>query len=322
MKPIILTEQQLPEEQYHAESGIGDGKFITRSILHAYAQSPRLCREMYVNKSEFARKEQNQGMNLGNIFEVLCLGNPDSLVTFPEHYPNAEKLSRDESAKYRLSNEQYLDENPDIVEVTKDDGKRVVEVIRLKPWHTSAGYCKTWTIQQESQGVHPVKDHDVKKAAWLLDLANENELFQAYVTNRSEEQVTVRWQDQQTGLLCQVRIDFLARSVFLGDLKTGIKSPDQFVTSCLSYGYHIQAAMYADAWRIAAGENLPFCFAYQQTGGALDTRVMTLPSKLHLAGFNAYHDSLEGIAAKRFDVSQIEPEEATMSVWQEKSLGL
>lgn len=71
-------------------------------------------------------------------------------------------------------------------------------------------------------------------------------------------EVTVRWTDEATGLPCKARADYFVdgKVRFVIDVKTcEDASPEVFAKAVSKYGYHIQHAHYAEAFR-AAGKPL------------------------------------------------------------------
>lgn len=74
-----------------------------------------------------------------------------------------------------------------------------------------------------------------------------------------ETQVAVEW--EADGVELKSLLDLVTRNGALLDLKsTRILDPDGFGWDAWRLGYHIQGAMYADAWKQATGEDRPFCF--------------------------------------------------------------
>lgn len=65
-------------------------------------------------------------------------------------------------------------------------------------------------------------------------------------------EVTMRWQDEETGVACKARADwYVASRGFFMDLKTTEDaSPTGFARSIEKYGYHIQHAHYAEGARV------------------------------------------------------------------------
>jgi PDDEXK-like domain of unknown function (DUF3799) len=93
-----------------------------------------------------------------------------------------------------------------------------------------------------------------------------------------EPEVTLRWQDSDTGLECKGRVDYLRRDRKLAlDLKsTEDVRLDAFRKTVARFGYHRQEAMYRDAFA-ALGEPLEhFAFVAVEKTAPYDVAVYTL----------------------------------------------
>ena len=75
---------------------------------------------------------------------------------------------------------------------------------------------------------------------------------------KSRAELTVVWESQ--GVLLKARLDQVTDKAIIDWKSTGCTEPEQFAESCIRYRYHVQAAMYQDAWHAATGEMLPFAF--------------------------------------------------------------
>jgi hypothetical protein len=82
-----------------------------------------------------------------------------------------------------------------------------------------------------------------------------SERARAYLTERGEAEVSLLWDDPDTGLRCKARIDFLNSGI--NDLKSCFDAT-AFPKSIATYGYHRQAAHYQNGYMILTGEILPF----------------------------------------------------------------
>jgi hypothetical protein len=82
-----------------------------------------------------------------------------------------------------------------------------------------------------------------------------NEFARAALTNGQAE-VTLIWQDKETGVMCRARPDFLpTKRRIITDLKTARDgSPSGFSKAVTSYGYHISAAHYFAGIEAVFGE--------------------------------------------------------------------
>lgn len=72
----------------------------------------------------------------------------------------------------------------------------------------------------------------------------------AGIMRAGHSEVTMRWVDEQTGVLCKARADWWVPGKFFMDLKTTLDaSPAGFARSVASFGYHVQHAHYCDGAR-------------------------------------------------------------------------
>lgn len=82
------------------------------------------------------------------------------------------------------------------------------------------------------------------------------------LTTDGDAEVSVYWTDDQTGMLCRCRPDFLRSDGIIVDLKTTEDaSPEGFAKSIAKYRYHVQAAWYMRGVEIATGER-PQAFVF------------------------------------------------------------
>jgi hypothetical protein len=88
-----------------------------------------------------------------------------------------------------------------------------------------------------------------KAASKLLNEAGESEL-------------SLVWEDKQTGVPMKGRLDKLLTTSRIIDLKTcESANPKDFEKSIFNYGYYLQAAVYTEAFKVNYGiEPLPFTF--------------------------------------------------------------
>jgi exodeoxyribonuclease VIII len=75
-------------------------------------------------------------------------------------------------------------------------------------------------------------------------------------------EVTALWTDQDTGVNCRARFDWLREDGLIVDLKTTrCAKPEAFEKLALEHRYHVQAAFYMEAYRRVTG-NEPVGFAF------------------------------------------------------------
>lgn len=61
-----------------------------------------------------------------------------------------------------------------------------------------------------------------------------------------QAETSMYWEDRATGVLCRIRPDWMGAGVLLDVKTTEDASPDAFMRSIFTYGYHRQAAFYLD----------------------------------------------------------------------------
>ena len=78
-----------------------------------------------------------------------------------------------------------------------------------------------------------------------------------------QAEVTISWEDRETGILCKGRVDGLALTYGVAlDLKsTEDASPQGFAKSVANFRYHVQAAMYQDGLKAHGVDVRKFVFA-------------------------------------------------------------
>lgn len=263
MKTEIIYD--MPEDQYHSETGLDEGKYVTRSMIAAYAQDPASFHLRYVEKHPLMQFAGNKGTDLGSFVEAYLLDRDTSnYVVIPELCEN----QKGEIVKWNLRSGQTV----------------IGEVCTTKEW------------VENNPKTHTVADTEYAK--FIGRRFGETNLGQYWVNKISEskKQVTVRWTDEISGLNCQIRIDNYLPDVFLCDLKTTAKDYTRFSQTADDYGYHMQASLYSDAMELATGKRLPFLFAICETTGLKRARIVQLhPTQIEFAK-KEYMRSLVGIA--------------------------
>lgn len=73
-------------------------------------------------------------------------------------------------------------------------------------------------------------------------------------------EVSVYWEDVETGVLCRCRPDWLAPGIILDVKSTEDASPWEFQRTIVRYGYHLQAAWYMDGLHAAGQSRDAFVF--------------------------------------------------------------
>jgi hypothetical protein len=80
----------------------------------------------------------------------------------------------------------------------------------------------------------------------------------AFLLQDGASEVTLQWTDEASGAPCKARLDWLAASMVVVDLKTTRDaSPAGFSRAIGTYGYAIQAAHYRNGFRVVMGQDMP-----------------------------------------------------------------
>ena len=143
-----------------------------------------------------------------------------------------------------------------------------------------------------------------------------------------ESEVTLIWDDAETGVRCKARIDRLPfdKQMGIGDLKTTKDaSPKAFAKSLWAYGYHRQAAHYLNGLAVLDTPRRFFTFAavekeppfgvavYQIDDGSIDAGAHQIRSLLQIYArcqesgvWPAYPDEIQDIAIPPWAFSEID----------------
>jgi hypothetical protein len=117
-------------------------------------------------------------------------------------------------------------------------------------WH-----CERSAAIEEGKVV--LKHDEAETVKAMAASLRANEFATAALTN-GESEVTLAWQDKETGVWLRARPDFLpAKRLIIPDLKTAADgAPKAFMRAIANFGYHMSAALYADGIKAVFG-NLP-----------------------------------------------------------------
>lgn len=136
-------------------------------------------------------------------------------------------------------------------------GDNRIRVVDARDWRTKA--AQEAKRDAYSHGRIPVHRGDLLAASKIAAAVRRHPLAGAiFATGRPE--VTMYWIDDETGITCRGRIDWVHPRALV-DLKTtryGGSDPGAFGRSAASYEYPMQAAHYIDGWAALTGQVLPF----------------------------------------------------------------
>jgi len=120
-----------------------------------------------------------------------------------------------------------------------------------KPWNLNATFCKDWKADMEGKGFEIVNQYDVNTCKAMRDALWELDDARTIMEGADGYEISGFWTDEETGLLCKMKLDILKNGQ-IGDLKKTAAgdSPsgswEKWCGSVRQWKYHGQAAFYRD----------------------------------------------------------------------------
>lgn len=278
MKPELILD--MPEEDYHASSGLGEGQYVTRSMLGLMSNDPPLFRYTYVDKDPYCQISDSESMKFGRYVEQYLFG--EDLSSWTERPQKCWSRNKGEWVDWNNGPGRFTDETCELT-------------------------TKKWSE------LHPniINPDDVSLAEFMKKRFAETALGQFWLKQltTAQKQAVCRWQDKDTGLPLQIRIDAVIPGSLITDLKSTGSPLEKFTTSADAFAYHTQHAMYQDGYEEVTGNRLPFAFAIGETKGLKRARLRSLPGLMVEKGRSDYKAALQRI--KQQDYSAYDAEEQT-----------
>jgi hypothetical protein len=146
------------------------------------------------------------------------------------------------------------------------------EAGETKAWNNNAKVCRKW--RDEQAGKEVVDKRLVEQCRKAIGRLRSDDVIALWLDSCDTQiWVAAEWHDKDTGLIVPVKclLDFVPRTdtefaYALGDLKsTRNASVLAWQRWCFTAGYHVQAAIYADAYIAATNEDRnTWCFIVQE----------------------------------------------------------
>ncbi len=140
--------------------------------------------------------------------------------------------------------------------------KKKDDPIEEKPWNWNAKHCQSWREDQEEIGKTVIKSGDASEAWKAVQRLRDEPFILAFLmASQTQVWVNVEWQDEETGIIVPVKclLDLAPdpKSEFgdtLGDLKTTANASYRaWCKQVHNEGWHVQAALYMDAYNVVTG---------------------------------------------------------------------
>lgn len=159
---------------------------------------------------------------------------------------------------------------------------------------------KVFAAQAAIDGREVIKQRDLD-AAWEIREALVHNKLAARYLKRGESETVLLWRDEETGLPCKARIDWISHSVadVLLELKTAADvSPRAFQQAFAKNGYDVQAAFYADGYKACTGRDPGGKVIAIENAGPFDSVVYDLNEVID-TGREIYRDYMRKLAECR-----------------------
>lgn len=151
---------------------------------------------------------------------------------------------------------------------------------------------KAWDefeAQAVADGKKVIKESELDEAIAMRDAVREDALASSYLIGGKHE-VTIVWEDSETGLLCKGRLDFHRKQ---GNVAVDVKTtrdaiPHWFSRDVARLQYHVQAAMYFDAIETLTKQPARFVTIAIESAPPYDVVTYDLPEPVIEAGRDEY----------------------------------
>ena len=152
----------------------------------------------------------------------------------------------------------------------------------------------------EVMGIEPkeieLTDSELNQVISLAKAIRENPLAKGAFSQKGKSEVSLFWQDEETGIWLKCRPDWLPDNhVNIPDYKTCQSvNPKTFYYDFIKYGYHVQSAMYQEGIRAVFGDEVEsFFFVAQEKEPPYISQVYLCDSSITLYGLKAMRNGIE-----------------------------
>ncbi len=284
-----------PEPGIHYDVPFADylkWPYLSKSLLAEIAKSPG-----HLLYRCFCPLEVTSSMIFGSATGDLVTAGRDA---FDVDYPQLPTRADAEKDPFVLV--------PPGVKLTTDDGKawrarmEAGGLIVCKPadfkvgaLSLQSGAGQNWKALQKSKGREVLGASDRARSIDCAGAIAANPRFRE-ITEGASAEVSIVWDDPETGVRLKGRADFVPPADYIDDLKTikeGGAELSTFRDTVFYRLYHWQAAMYLDGWTIASGEIRDRArYIVAETSYPFRVEVHNLPMGAIEQGRAGYRDAL------------------------------
>lgn len=116
--------------------------------------------------------------------------------------------------------------------------------------------CEKWTLENYNKII--ITEQESYTIKMMYSSLSKNPINLALLGSPEEREISIFWKDQETGVECKSRPDILLNKGIINDLKTCRNegaSRRNFLRSFYDGYYHLQSAMFFEAYKALTGEN-------------------------------------------------------------------
>lgn len=150
----------------------------------------------------------------------------------------------------------------------------------------------------ENEGKDIISVDDYNTMCEMAEAIKNCPLADKLINGKGETEKSFFWTDPETGEMCKIKADRIVtwkRRKYIVDYKTTAAADTfHFNSSVWKFGYHFQAAMYAEGWKIAnKKKKLPgFIFVAQEKKPPYSVNVIEVSEEVMNAGLSKFHELL------------------------------
>lgn len=163
---------------------------------------------------------------------------------------------------------------------------------------TKEGKAQWEAFCEDNQGKTIISADDAQVMAEMEEALERCPLANKLIRGKGESEKAFFWTDPETGEKCKIKTDRVVkynRRTYLVDYKTcQCAETNRFNSEIFRLGYHFQAAMYAEGWKIAnKKKKLPgFMFVAQEKKPPYSVNVIEVSEEVMNAGSSKFHELL------------------------------
>jgi hypothetical protein len=162
-----------------------------------------------------------------------------------------------------------------MMEYQMDWQKRVVRDI-VADGRTKEGKAAKEAFKIENAGKLVVSPDDYDRLTAMFEKVINHPHAREFITGGTPE-LTARWTDEQTGVNCKARFDYLIKDVIVDFKTTSDASFDAVQRSVYNLKYHWQSAFYLDALKAVTGkESNKFVHIFVETEAPFEIQIFYL----------------------------------------------